>query len=156
VHELEDVVALDAHGGEVVDVEEAPVPAVSGVVVEHLGAPVLVGPPAVLVAGAHVVRDDVQHDPEPLRGQLAQPALAAENVRDARGIDDVVAVRRPAARLQRRRQVEVRDAQVAQIGDQVAYRREVELGRQLEPVRRAQDGHREGSGSGTAGAVVEQ
>jgi hypothetical protein len=156
VHELEHVVTLDAHGGEIVDVEEAPVPAVGGVVVEDLRPALLVGPPAVLVAGAHVVRDDVQHDPQPLGGELAQARLASEQVRDARRVDDVVPVRRTAARLQRGRQVEVRDPQVAQVGHELAHRREVELRRQLQPVRRAQHAHREGSLSGTMVAVAEQ
>ncbi len=71
-HELEDLPVghgedlgiLDPHRGEVVDVEEAPVPAVLRVPVEELRAQLLVGPPAVLVRDPHVVGDDVEHDLE--------------------------------------------------------------------------------------------
>ena len=80
VDELEDRGVLDAHAGQVVDVEEAPVPAVVGVVVEDPRALALVGPPAVLLGHAHVVGDDVQHDLEALAGQRAQPLLPTERV----------------------------------------------------------------------------
>ena len=74
-----------------------------------------VAPEAVLVARGHVVRDDVEHHPEPGRGELAERLLAAELVADPRRVDDVVAVRRAVRRLQRGREVEVRDAEVAQV-----------------------------------------
>ncbi len=141
VHEREDLLALDPHRGEVVDVEEAPVPAVGRVVVEDLGAPRLVGPPAVLLAGAHVVGHDVEHDPQTPGGERAQALLTAQRVRHARGIHDVVAVRRAAARLQRGRQVQVRDPQVAQVGDELADRGEVQLRRELQAVGRPQLAH---------------
>ena len=89
VDELEGLLALYAHRRHVVDVEEAPVEAGLRIDVEDLG----VGPPAVLVARAHVVGDDVEHDPDAV-AERAQLLLATELARDRRGIDDVVAVRR--------------------------------------------------------------
>ena len=111
VRQLEDLGVLDAHAGEVVDVEEAPVVPGLGVDVEDPQPLVAIGPPAVLVTGPHVVGDDVEDDPEARARQLAQPRLAAQRLRDPRRVDDVVAVRRARARLQRRRQVEVADPQ---------------------------------------------
>ena len=49
-------------------------------------------------------------------------------------VDHVVAVRRAAARLQRRRQVQVRDAEVAQVRDERARVGEPEVGGELETV----------------------
>src|SRR5262249_37787416 len=57
------------------------------------------------------------------------------------GVHDVVAVRRARARLEGRRQVDVRDAEVAQVGDERARRGEAEVARQLQPVGRARLGH---------------
>ena len=109
--------------GEVVDVEEAPVPAVGGVVVEDPRALALVGPPAVLVGDAHVVGHDVEDDPQALGG-AARAGPPRRRARRTRGwVDDVVAVRRAGARLQRRRQVQVRDPEVAQVGHERARRR---------------------------------
>ena len=96
VQQREDLGVLHAHAGQVVDVEEAPVPAVGGVVVEDPRALALVGPPAVLVGHAHVVGHDVEDDAQALGGQRAQPLLPAQRLGDARGIDDVVAVRAAA------------------------------------------------------------
>ena len=124
----EDLRVLDPHGREVVDVEEAPVPAVSRVAVEEPRAQRLVGPPAVLVRDAHVVRDDVEHDRQAGGPERPQARLAPERVRDARRVDDVVAVRRAGPRLQRRREVQVRDAEVAQVRDELRDGGEVELG----------------------------
>ena len=59
----EHVRVLLAHAGEVVDVEEAPVPAGLGVDVEELAPAALVGPVRVGVVGRHVVGHDVEHDP---------------------------------------------------------------------------------------------
>ena len=53
-------------------------------------------------------------------------------------VDHVVAVLRARARLQRRRQIEVRDAEVAQVRDELARLREAEVGRQLQAVGRAE------------------
>ena len=64
VRQLEDLRVLLAHAGEVVDVEEAPVAAGLRVDVEELRAQLGVGPAAVRVVGRHVVRDDVEHDPQ--------------------------------------------------------------------------------------------
>ena len=75
---MEDVLALHPHRGEVVDVEEAPGEARLGIDVEHLAALGLVGPPAVLGRRAHVVRHDVEDDPEPRPRQGTERVLAAE------------------------------------------------------------------------------
>ena len=93
---------------------------------KNLRAPERVAPERVLVRGGHVVRDDVEHDAEPGRAPPAERAelvLAPERLRDARRVDDVVAVRRALAGLERRREVEVRDAEVAQVGHERPARR---------------------------------
>src|SRR5207248_7814582 len=54
--------------------------------------------------------------------------------RDPAGIDDVVAVRRPPPRLEYGREVEVTDAELAQIGNERARLCEAEVRRQLQPV----------------------
>ncbi len=108
VGELEDLRVLLADGGEVVDVEEAPVEVRVGLEVEHLA----VGPPPVLVARAHVVGDDVE-DQRHLGGEPAQLLLPAEGLADLRGVHDVVAVGRTRARLQRGREVQVADPELA-------------------------------------------
>ena len=58
--------------------------------------------------------------PSPAPAQRAQLLLAAERFRDARRIDDVVTVGRASPRLERRGQVEVRDAEVGQVRDELA------------------------------------
>ena len=65
---------LLAHGGEVVDVEEAPVAAGLGVDVEEALAQLRVRPVAVGVVGRHVVGDDVEDQPHP---GLARPRRRA-------------------------------------------------------------------------------
>ena len=57
-------------------------------------------------------------------------------------VDDVVAMARPGAGLQRRGEVEMRDPEVGQVGDELPDRGEVLLGRELQPVRRAEGAHR--------------
>ncbi len=141
VRQLEDLGILDAHAGEIVDVEEAPVVAGLGIDVEDARALGFVGPPAVLVACAHVVGDDVEDDRQPGVRQLAQPLLAAERLRDARRVDDVVAVRRARARGERRRQVQVADAEVAQVGHERAHVVEAQVRAQLQAVGGAELGH---------------
>jgi hypothetical protein len=141
----EDLRVLLAHAGEVVDVEEAPVAAGLGVDVEELRAQLRIGPVAVALVRGHVVGDDVEHDPQPRlahRGDQRFELLpAAELLRDAARVDDVVAVRGARARLERRRQVQVADAEVAQVGDQLARLREAHAGAELQPVGRAQLRH---------------
>ncbi len=116
---LEDLRVLLAHPGQLVDREEAPVAAGLRVDVEEPLAQRLVGPERVLVRGGHVVRDDVEQHVEPRAGQRAKGRLAAQIVRDAPRVGDVVAVRRAAPRLERGGEVEVADAQVAQVGDEL-------------------------------------
>ncbi|HXH87163.1 MAG TPA: hypothetical protein VNI55_00955 [Gaiellaceae bacterium] len=109
---LPDLGILDPHACELADVEEAPVHARAPVEVEELRAPERVAPERVLLlARRHVIRDDVEDDPQAgLVRRLAERAelvLAAELVRDPGGVDDVVAMGRARARLQRGREVEV-------------------------------------------------
>ena len=95
----------------------------------------LVGPEAVLAARGHVVRDDVEHHAEPGARELAERLLAAELLRDPRRVDDVVAVRRAGLRLHDRREVEVRDAELGQVRDELARLAEAEPRPQLQAVR---------------------
>ena len=69
-------------------------------------------------------------------GQCPQPILAAELVRHAGWIDDVVTVARAGASLQRRRQVQMRDPEVAQVRDQVTGGSEIKRGVELQAVGR--------------------
>ena len=110
---------LLAHAGEVVDLEEAPVAAGLRVEVEERPPALGVGPVRVRVVRRHVVRDDVQHDARgpprapPRRAPGSRPRRRARP-RSASG-RHVVAVRRALARGERRREVEVGDAEVAQV-----------------------------------------
>src|SRR5215216_5834961 len=70
---------------------------------------------------------DPQALDEPLRDEL---------VRDARRVDDVVAVCRARARLERGRQIEVADPEVAQVRDELLDLPEAEPGPELEAIRR--------------------
>ena len=62
---------------------------VTGSTSKNLRAQLRVGPAAVLVVGGHVVRHDVEHDPEPgaVRGvdERAELLLAAERLREPAG-----------------------------------------------------------------------
>ena len=145
---LEDRRILDAHARELADVEEAAVPARVRVPVEEPRAELRVAPEAVLLLGGrHVVRDDVEDRAEAVRvGRLAERAqllLAAEIGRDARRVDDVVAVHRAGPRLQHGREVEVRDAEIPHVGeDDLAHAPEAELGRELDAEGAAEVDHR--------------
>jgi hypothetical protein len=141
----EDALVLLAHGGQVVDVEEAAVAAGALVDVEEAVPQRRVGPVAVRVVGRHVVGHDVEDQPDADAarggGQRVELALAAELVRELAGIDDVVAVRGARPRLERRRQVQVADAEIAQVRQQLARLREPHGAAELEPVCRAERGH---------------
>ena len=127
VGRLEHLRILLAHAGEVVDVEEAPVAPARRVDVEEALAQLLVAPEAVRSSAAMWFGTDVEHDPEAgatgRGGEREERLLAAERVREPGRVDHVVAVRRAGAGLERRRQVEVPDAEVAQIRDQHRERR---------------------------------
>ena len=138
VRRREDRLVLDASAGEVADVEEPPVQTGARVEVEERAPQLRVGPERILLARGHVVRDDVEHDPETGAGKRAQLLLSAERFGDAARIRDVVAVRRALARLERRRQIEVRDAEPFEVRNERARLAEAELRRQLKPVRRAE------------------
>jgi len=86
-----------------------------------------------------VVRDEIDdHAEAGVAGGGAERAelrLAAEVAGDARRVDDVVAVRRAAPRLQDGREVEMGDAELARVRQRDLPRRaKAELLRQLEPV----------------------
>ena len=123
---------LDA--AELADVEEAAMESGAEVDVEEHLAQLRVAPERVLVNGRHVVRDDVEDDPEAGSRELPKPPLAAERLGDVPGVDDVVAVLRALPRLEDGREIQVRDAEVPQIGDELSRRGEPELGRQLKAV----------------------
>ena len=93
-------------------------------------------PPGVLVAGGHVVRDDVEDDGEPRGAEPPERLLAAALLGDAGRVDDVVAVRGAGARLERGREVEVADPERAQVRDELERVAEPEVLRQLEAVGR--------------------
>ncbi len=138
---LPDLGILHPHACETADVEETAVQTGTPVEVEELRAPERVAPEGVLVTRRHVVRDDVQHDAEPGRAELAELLLAAEILRDPRRIDDVVAVRRARSRLERRGEVQVRDPEVAQVRHELPRLAESEPRPQLEPVGRSHRFH---------------
>src|SRR5262249_1526880 len=140
VRDLEDLGILDAYAGELADVEEASVPPRLLVPVEELPSQVGIGPEPVLLTRRHVVWHDVEDDAEPGLAEPPELLLAAEIVRHARRVDDVVAVRRAAARLQHRRQVQVADAEVAEVGHESARLTEAEPRPERQPGRRAQVG----------------
>ncbi len=142
--QLEDLGILDTDAREVVDVEEAAVVAGLRIDVEDANALVRIGPPAVLVAGPHVVGDDVENDLQPCLRQRPQAILAAQGLRDRRRIDDVVAVRRARPRRQRRRQVQVADAEIGQVGNERADIVEAQVRPELEAIGRAEVTHAAG------------
>ena len=147
VRRLEHVRVLDPHAGQLADVEEAAVPAGGRIPVEEPRPQLAVPPEWVLpLVGGHVVRDDVQdHTQAGLVGGLAHGAelgLAPELLRDPGRVDDVVAVRRARPRLERGREVEMRHAELAEIGQrELARRTEAELLGELQPVRAAEVRH---------------
>ena len=126
--ELEDVGILLPHADELVDVEE-PAPDVEDLRIR---------PVRVLVDARHVVRHDVENHVETRRAQAQEFRLTAELAANTGGIGHVVSVRRAAPRLERGRQVEVRDAQAAEIRHDGPSLAKAEFGRQLESVRRAE------------------
>ena len=129
---------LLADPGEIVDVKKAAVLPGHRVDVEEALAQLGVGPEAVALVGGHVVGDDVEHQPQAGGvggvGERPKLVLAAEVARDPGRVDHVVAVGRAGPRLQRRRQVDVRDAQVTQVRDQRLRCGEPELRGQLQAV----------------------
>ncbi len=142
---LEHLRVLHADAGEVADVEEAPYAARPPLDVEELRAAERIAPERVLVvARRHVVRDDVEHDAELGLAQGAKLGLAAELFRQVRWIDDVIAVRRLRAGLHRRGQIQMADAEIAEIGDELSRAAEVEVREELETVGAAEygSGHR--------------
>jgi len=137
---------LLADAGQLVDVEEAAVQAGLRIHVEELLAQLRIGPEAVGVVSRHVVGDNVEDDPQAgvagVLGQRPEPLLAPQVLRETSRVDHVVAVGGPGPRLKRRRQVEVGDAEISQIGHELTRLAEAEIRRQLEPVGRAHLGSR--------------
>jgi hypothetical protein len=142
---LEHVGVLLPDGSQVVDVEEASVAARDRIHVEELPAQLRVGPPAVRVVRRHVVRHDVEHDPEAGAAsrfhQRPELLLAAEGVGDAARVHHVVAVGRARPGLERGRQIEVRHAEVGEVRHELARGGETEVPRELQAVRGPQRGH---------------
>src|SRR6266536_2068706 len=149
VRRLEYLRVLDAHPGELADVEESAVPTALGIPVEELRAELAVAPERVLLLrGRHVVRDDVEQHAEAgltRRGtERTELGLAAQALGDAGRVDDVVAVRRAAACLQRGREIEVRSPELGDVRDgDLPRRAEVEVPRELEAVGAPEVGHRQ-------------
>src|SRR5262249_28419902 len=114
--------------------EKGPGPAGWGAPGKDPAPPLGVGPERVLVHGGHVVRDDVEQHAEPCRAEVAERPLPAERRRDAGRVGDVIAVCRPRRGLERGREVQVADAELAQVRDELAGGVESEGGPELEPV----------------------
>ncbi len=129
------------HAGQVVDVEEAPVPPGLRIDVEEPRAQLRIGPVAVRLVGRHVVRDDVEDHAEPGLRELPELLLAAQLLGDPARVGHVVAVRGARPRLKAGRQVEVADAELREVGHEGARGGEVELRAELEPVGGPQLGH---------------
>ena len=140
VGRLEHVGVLLPQAGELVDIEEPPVAAGDRVDVEELLATLGIGPVGVALVRGHVVGNDIEDDSQPgvarRLGQMPELPAAAEIIGQPRGIDHVIAVPGAGTRLERGGQVEVRDAEVTQVGDKRASRCKAELRGQLQPVRR--------------------
>ncbi len=100
-----------------------------------------VHPPPVLRARGHVVRHHVDHQAHApgaeLGRQAAEPATAAQRRIEPRGIHDVVPVRAPLPRRERRREVQVGDPQPPQVRHQPPGPLEPDPVAELEPVRGA-------------------
>ena len=99
-----------------------------------------VAPPAVLVAACPCGWGRCRGSrPRPGAGRARRsPSSPPSSSRDPRRVDHVVAVGRARAGLQRRRQVQVADPQVAQVGHELAGVGEGQVRPELEPVGRAQ------------------
>ena len=116
---------LLAYSRELVDVEETPPAAAHRVQIEVLLAQRRVGPEPVRVVGGHVVGHDVEHEPQ--AGSPAAAASAAELRPPRRGppkdgrVDHVVAVGGAGPGLERRRQIEMRDPHVPQVGHELPH-----------------------------------
>ena len=137
---------LLAHGGEVVDVEEAPVAAGLLVEVEEARAAApgrtSSGWRRRSPCGSGRCRGSAPARPR------APRAASASNSRSPPSSSEIASGRRrrsrasePGARLERRRQVEVADAEVAQVGHELARLREAEAAAELQPVGGAERRH---------------
>lgn len=134
----EDLGILLAHAGQFADVEEATVTTGDGIDVEVLAPEGGIGPIVVGIVGGHVVGNDIEGDPKArLVGgarQSAKAGLPAERVRQAPRVNHVVTMHRAGPGLERGREVQMRNAQVAQIRDQRPSFTEAEVGAELEAV----------------------
>src|SRR5581483_9491319 len=135
---LEDLRILHAHACEVADVEEAPALPRPPIEVEELRAQQRVAPERVRVRRGHVVRHHVEQDAEPRVAELEEGLLPAQLLRERGRVEHVVAVRRALARLERRREVEVRDPELVEVRDQLARPAEIQVRQELQPVRGAE------------------
>jgi hypothetical protein len=105
-------------------------------------------PVRVLGAGAHVVGHHVEQHAEARGacgvGQPVERGVAAERRVGARRVDHVVPVGAAGARVQHRRQVQVRGAEAGDVRDELARAVEVEVRAELEAVGRGERRAREG------------
>ena len=135
---LKDLGVLLAHARELADIEEAPMASGHRIDVEVLGPQLRVGPVAVGVVGGHVVGHHVEHDAHARLacglGEGGERLLAPEVDRQAPGVDHVIAVCRARAGLVGGRQVEMRDPQIAQVGDEGPRVVKAEVAGQLQPI----------------------
>ena len=92
--------------------------AARAVEVEERRAQRLVAPEPALLARGHVIRDDVDDHLEPCPAERAQRVLAAEVLGDAGRVGDVVPVCRAAPGLEHGREVQVADAELAEVRDE--------------------------------------
>ena len=127
-----------AVGGMPVDIEELGVLG-GGAVLQH------VAPPGVFGAGGHVVGHEVEQQPHAvvmqLFGELLELLVGADFGVDAHGVGDVVAVRTAAPGLEPGRGVEVADAELVEVRDQVAAVYEPEPLVKLQAVSGERDAH---------------
>jgi len=156
----EDLGVLLTHAGQMVDVEEPAVAPGRRVDVEELGAQRRVRPVVAVCRRRPPcgwarcrARCPCRHPVPPWPG--ARNSSSPPNSSEIRvGFDHVVSVRRPPARLERRRQVQVRHAEIAQIGHQLARLAEAEARSEHQPVRRPEPCHEPRLSSITERAVT--
>jgi len=110
---------------------------------QHVEPPVIVG-----LADAHVVRHEVENEAEVVRSQRIAHAreslVAAQFGIEAVVIDDVVTVGAAGACFQKRRSIEMADAERLEIGSERGGVIEGEILGELDPIGRERDGRRHG------------
>ena len=123
VRDREHLGVLDAHAGEVVDVEEAPVATRRGSRSKNCARSTRSRQNGFSSDAAMWLGTMSTTSASPAAASARKRRLAAELVGDARRVDDVVAVGRARARLHDRREVQVADAEVAEVRHERRARR---------------------------------